>query len=328
MPNFLDESRRIVLVAEAIPKPNSVDLLANDLEQMGEKTRDKLTATIKELGREVVVYSTPQEFQKQLAKHENDLVLAPWSGKGSQNRLALMPAICEAAGIDYIGSDASTRSICNDKEISKLIARNLGFSAPRSVRLLPGDGFDLIDQLDRPVIVKPCSEGTSIGIGPNSVCQDIREVQEQVALLHQNGFEHVLVEEFIKGKEVCICLMGNVKEPLYAGAIELSLAEDPEYLQTNPYDARIKKGFYGTRTLTAISDDILAADIDRAKKAFNYFSRIQLFRVDGRLDAAGKFWFIEFATLPTFWPLSELTIGLSSHFDDYRDFISEVLRLR
>lgn len=328
MPNLLDESRRVVLVAEAIPKSNTVDLLANDLEQMGANTRNKLTTTIKELGREVVVYSSPQEFQKQLAKHENDLVLAPWSGKGSQNRLALMPAICEAAGIDYVGSDASTRSICNDKEISKLIARNLGFAAPRSVRLLPGDGFDLVDQLDRPMIVKPCSEGTSIGIGPNSVCQDIKEVQMQVAILHQNGFEHVLVEEFVKGKEVCICLMGNVKEPLYQGAIELSLAEDPEYLYTNPYDARIKKGLQGTRTLTAISDDILATDIARAKSAFNYFSRIQLFRVDGRLDDAGRFWFIEFATLPTFWPLSELTVGLSSHFDDYRDFISKILRLR
>ena len=65
-PDFLDESQCVVFVAEAIPKPNSVDLLANDLERMGEKTRNKLKATSKGLGREVVVYSTPQEFQRQI----------------------------------------------------------------------------------------------------------------------------------------------------------------------------------------------------------------------------------------------------------------------
>jgi D-alanine-D-alanine ligase len=319
---------RLVLITEAAEFFDGDSVFQLDLEAMSVARKNELVTAIEGLGIEVVHYPSPDDFLKKIAHHRDDLVLAPWSGAGSANRLSLIPAICEAASINYIGADATTRAICNDKDLSKVIARKSGFRTAPGVRLIPGDHIDLASTLRFPVIVKPCAEGTSIGIDQKSVCDDRADVQAMVDRLWNRGFDHVLVEEFIVGREICLCLMGDTHNPNYFGAVEVTLADKKDYLRTHPYDARIKKGFWGQRQVSRLETAQFQAEMERAKRAYRFLSRVQLFRVDGRLNDNGEFIFIEFATLPTFGKTSELTVGLSHHFGDYEQFISAVLSLR
>lgn len=319
---------RLVLVTEEAEFADDASVFQTDLEAMSATRKRELVAVIETLGYEVIHYASPNQFLARIETHQNDLVLAPWSGAGSINRLSLMPAICEAANIRYIGADATTRAVCNDKDLSKLIARKAGFHTAPGVRVIPGDDLELAMSLRFPLIVKPCAEGTSIGIDRKSVCYQRSDVEAMVKRLQQEGFKHLLVEEFVVGREVCLCLMGDIDHPRFFGTVEITLSDNPTYLRTNPYDPRIKKGFWGERHLERLGADDFLRDMENAARAYRFLSRVQLFRIDGRVDDQGKFVFIEFATFPTFGLTSELTVGLSHHFKDYRDFISNLLELR
>ena len=146
--------QRLVLVTEEAEFQEEANIFQADLEGMSAKGKQALVSVLEGIGYCVIHYADPSTFLSKIDAHREDIVLAPWSGAGSANRLSLMPAICEAAGILYVGADASTRAICNDKDLSKLIARKAGFRTAPSLRLIPGDDFSMASELKLPVIIK------------------------------------------------------------------------------------------------------------------------------------------------------------------------------
>lgn len=317
---------RIVIVSEEVELNNELDIFSGELEATTKKTLQNLLNVLENLGFECIHYPHPVYLARNIDSHRNDLVLSAWNGEASLSRVSIIPAICESANISYIGADAATRAICNDKELSKSIARKLGFKVSCGLRLLTNKDLDTIEVLKLPVIVKPCNEGSSIGIDENSVCHNYQDIIERTRLLWDKGFAHVYAEEFIYGREMCICLMGN-NQILYAKSIEVTLSRDPYYLLNNPYSAEMKKGFLGEREINVLDDDLLIDELSYAKTAFNYFGKINLFRVDGRLNDQGEFIFIEFATQPTLGLGSETWGALSTFFPDFSSFIKALINL-
>lgn len=319
--------KRIVIISEEAELGNKLDIFSGSMEATSKVSLQHLRSTIEDLGYGCIHYPHPADLARNIDSHKDDLVFSVWNGEASNSRVSIIPAVCETADISYIGADASTRAICNDKELSKSIARKLGFSVSPGLRLLSEQDFRIIESLALPVIVKPCTEGSSIGIDEDSVCWNNHDVKERTRLLWNKGFAHVYAEEFIAGREICICLMGNSDGPLYAKSVEIKLAKNPEYLIENPYSAEIKKGRFGRRQLDVLDDDLLPEEISYAKNAFNYFDKINLFRVDGRLSERGEFIFIEFATQPTFGIGSETQAALSPFFSSYSNYIQTLLNL-
>ncbi len=318
---------RVVLISELEEFTQDLDIFSGRLEAMSKKAAEALMEAILSSGYDLIHYSNPKEFLDQITFHQTDLVLIAWNGETSTSRVGLLPSICEAAGIAYLGADAATRIVCNDKELSKVFARRIGFHTSNGLRLVDNKDLELIESLKYPVIVKPCQEGSSIGISSDSVCEDIVQARNQIRLLWKQGFKHVYIEEFVEGKEICICVMGGRDGPAYTNVIEVSLKDDPTYLFKKPYDARIKKGLDGTRKLALMNKDEFTTELDLARSAFLYFEKLNLMRIDGRLDKNGKFHFIEFATLPTFGLSSETYFAMSEYFPVYNDFISTLLSL-
>lgn len=320
-------SGRIVLISEEIPFRTDVSAFDETLEGTSVEASTRIKNALTSCGYEFEHYRNPKDFMAAITRHSNDLVIISWSGSASASRVSIVPAICEGAGIRYVGADASTRAICNDKELSKIIARKLGFKTARGLRFLPEDGLQPIEQLSFPVIAKPCMEGSSIGISKDSVCVNRSQVEKRVRELWAHGFEHVYVEEFIVGKEVCICVMGANGQSKYSNAVEVYLEEDPLYFLNNPYDARIKKGLDGTRKLKLLEKNDIESDLRRAERAFSYLEKVNLLRVDGRLDESGCFTFIEFATMPTFGETSEVFFSMKPHLISFENFIAEFIAL-
>ncbi len=323
--NPLKDLDRVVLISEKVDKLGHINPYDKSLERISFDTTKLLEDTILGLGIKVSVYDNPQKFQQNINKHLGDLVLAPWNGSESPNRLAIVPAICEAAGVAYVGADANTRIICNDKELAKVIARRAGFICPVAVRLLSGDSFKLVDGMKYPLIVKPCLEGTSIGISEDSVCRTSAEVKSQSKKLWERGFNDILVEEFIVGREVSICILGNKRQIEYTGVVEIYLEDMPDYLLTRPYDAKIKKGQFGIRKVRSMPSVSFASDIGRASKVFRMLTKIQMLRLDGRLTNDGKFVLIEFATFPTIGLASEFSCCIAELAGSYQNFIAKLL---
>lgn len=140
-------------------------------------------------------------------KGKFDLIYNIAEGFKSRNREGLVPAICELYEIPYTGTDAFGMSLSLHKYQTKLFVATLGVPVPN------GYLYDktLINKnvLSFPVVVKPDYEGSSMGL---QLCHDYIELSEYMNDYGKRYKQDILVEEYIHGSELSVCILGSGKE--------------------------------------------------------------------------------------------------------------------
>jgi len=123
-------------------------------------------------------------------------------------------AILEQMNIPYTGSDPAASRLAMDKVASRRIFQEQGLPVPKyavlSVRENSRFIFSIIEDLSFPLVIKPARQGSSIGLS-------IVEIEDQLdeAVEHAAGFdEHVLIEEYIKGREITVGILGDSVLPV------------------------------------------------------------------------------------------------------------------
>ncbi len=113
-------------------------------------------------------------------------------------------ALLEHAGIKYTGSGIAGSAIAMDKFHSREIFKLAGLNTPKTMKLKRGENYIarlnfFINKIVKlPVVVKPCSNGSSVGV---QIVEDIKKMEKAIAEAFKLD-KFVLVEEFIKGREL------------------------------------------------------------------------------------------------------------------------------
>src|SRR3989338_7800366 len=127
-------------------------------------------------------------------------------------------ALLEYYGVRYTGSGIAASALAMDKLRSREIFKLAGFCVPKTLEIKKGENYRarlnlFITKIAKlPVVVKPCSNGSSVGV---SVVSDNGELAKAI----NKAFEldkKVLVEEFIKGREVTCGVLDNFNGELSA----------------------------------------------------------------------------------------------------------------
>ncbi|MEK3947637.1 D-alanine--D-alanine ligase [Paenibacillus sp. FSL H7-0703] len=115
----------------------------------------------------------------------------------------------ETLGIPYTGSGVLASSLCMNKQLSKTLLKAAGVHTPAGLCWQGMDDYDpqVVERLGYPVIVKPNTGGSSIGI---QLVQNEKEllpaVQEACSL-----DQAILIEPYYKGTEItCSIVDGEV----------------------------------------------------------------------------------------------------------------------
>ncbi|MBT3301721.1 MAG: D-alanine--D-alanine ligase [Bacteroidetes bacterium] len=115
----------------------------------------------------------------------------------------------EVAGIPYVGTGIAGSSIAMDKEIAKRLLIEAGIPVANYFSLQKWqDEFDLrpiIKKLGFPMVVKPCSAGSSVGLSKVNTDEELIDAIE----LAFEYDEKILLEEYIEGREIEVAVMGN-----------------------------------------------------------------------------------------------------------------------
>ena len=206
---MLAPQNRIVLVADTKKIPNKGYAKHMSSFDIGKWFTNKFLAkAIRNNGYDLVIYNNLEEFISKISLHKKDLVFPYYFGVASKMRESLVQAICESQGIKYIGADAYTQTIANDKALSKEICRYAGIATPSFKILFDSDYPPDIKCLNLPLIVKPQFEGDSIGISKNNVFASYEGVISFAQSLMVDLQQPILIEEFINGSELSVCLIG------------------------------------------------------------------------------------------------------------------------
>ena len=274
---------RIVLVADNAPNEGLPDELYNRESDKAQSNNVSAIKTALEIiCKEVVFYDSIEEFTYHTSEHINDLVFPYWHGEKSRNKQALVAAVCEAAGIKYVGADAYTNIVCCDKMLAKDICRMNGVLVPESICYNRKITLSDLPNLKYPIIVKPNYEGTSIGISQNNLIllPDYKKVVDVVNELYENLGEQVIVEQFIPGKEISVSMIGRRDHIKVWGAVERYSEKDELYFESHlhSHQDKIKENI----CLRNAKQYMTASIMTRLFELFDSLDKVEYIRIDGK----------------------------------------------
>ena len=118
----------------------------------------------------------------------------------------VLQGLLEALGVPYTGSDVLGSALTMDKIRTKQVWLSLGLPTPRYARLPKGaDVHAAARELGLPVIVKPSSEGSSVGV--SRVFNDA-DLDSAVELAARYPGE-LLMEQMVVGDELTVGILGD-----------------------------------------------------------------------------------------------------------------------
>ena len=107
----------------------------------------------------------------------------------------------EIMGIPYTGCGVMASSVCMNKEYTKNILKEAGIPLIKSVLVRKGEDYkEKIKDLKYPFMLKPVSEGSSIGMYKVNNPEEMEECFEKSAQCGQD----VMVEEYVTGKSLTV----------------------------------------------------------------------------------------------------------------------------
>jgi D-alanine-D-alanine ligase len=296
----------VVLVADILDSELRMPPhLRRDLEKTDRSTLQEITTAILDLGLQVHHYQNPSALAEAANHHRRDIVLSIFGGSTSRNRMALVPAICESLGLAYIGPDTYGRVVCQDKEISKSLAQAAGLNiAPHRIARSEDDVGFLTD-FPLPYVVKPLLEGSSIGIGSQSLVTNRKNGEAIVRTLSRQLRQPLMVEAFVPGKEVSWCFVEGSPENSLRAFAEVVWDDDPDYFETHLYDAQHKLSADRRKKVRLLTEQLRAVDELGMERLLRLVGHVGYGRVDGKFKD-GQFTFLEIT--PDAW------LGVSGTF--------------
>jgi D-alanine-D-alanine ligase len=145
-----------------------------------------------------------------LVEQRFDRVFNILHGQRGGGEDGVVQGLLEAFGIPYTGSDVLGSALSMDKIRTKQVWLAVNLPTPRYVRLAPNDDVRAAARsLGLPVIVKPASEGSSVGV---SRVLSEAELSDALALARRYPGE-LLMEQLIDGDELTVAVLGDEALP-------------------------------------------------------------------------------------------------------------------
>ncbi len=143
-----------------------------------------------------------EKFIKEILDYNPDLAFISLHGKGGED--GTIQSILEFLNIPYTGSDAKTSMICIDKVLTKMYLQHFNIPTP-DWKFFTSLKDTLKYNPDFPTVVKAPNEGSSIGV---YIVNNKKEYEKAVNEVFQLD-EKVLVEKFIKGRELTVGILDD-----------------------------------------------------------------------------------------------------------------------
>ncbi len=280
-----------------------------------------------ELGYQVQIIKVGPDLLTKLEKAQPDAIFNVATGYHTKKDQANIAAMLELSEIPFTGSSSSAHMAGLLKHIAKMTFKAYGVPTPKfkvihNTRELSESFPGRIKKLPVPVIVKPASEGSSIGITTESVTQDPVGAKSLAANLLHSLRSPVLIEEYLPGREFTVALVGY-PEPTVLPVEEIVFHE-----ASNMYTYDVKARDNVKPVCPApISNKLNKAIKSTAKKAFEAIGCRDIARVDIRLSEDGQPFVLEINTLPGLMPnYSEVPRIAEKAGISYRGLIDIILQ--
>ena len=303
-------NRRIGVLAGGDSPERAVSLVSGE----------HVTAALREIGYDAILLATDTANDVVPALAEIDTVFnVLHGGAGEDGTIALL---LDVLGVSYPGSRPQACARAMDKPRAKdILSRN-------AVPVPPGNVYsgnqdtaafcaDARAQYDLPLVIKPCNQGSSIGVhivvDGNALIERARETRAQFGMF--------LIEKYIPGRELTAGILRTED-----GEEVLPLVEIVPKEEFFNYSAKYDEGMTEF-IVPALLDEQTTEEIKRVSLAAHRALRCSGYsRVDIRLAPDGTPYILEVNTNPGMTPMSDLPRAAAAAGIDFPSLVQMMLK--
>lgn len=235
----------------------------------------------------------PVNFAEQIKEAEADFVFNALHGKYGED--GVLQGTLEMMGIPYTGSGVMATALTINKVATKHMFKAAGIPTPKfkayyRYQHRTRDLFaEIMQEFSLPMVVKASSQGSSIGVV-------IVETENELEKALSDAFHYdneILVEEFVRGRELTVAVWGDEQQREVMPIIEIT-TETGRYDYETKYKAGASKHIIPAKLDAAIASNIK----EMAGNAFDVCGCRGIARIDFMLSWSGQPYAIEVNTVP------------------------------
>jgi D-alanine-D-alanine ligase len=278
------------------------------------KTGQAVHAALLRRGYDAVTIDVDASIAQQLRERKVELVFMALHGPGGED--GTMQGLLEVMGIPYTGSGVRASAIAMHKVVTKTLLEAVGIPVPAGtvvtidsrvtgVRTPPAG-------LRWPVVVKPASQGSTIGV---TIARKASQWRAALQRAHQHDREAV-IESYIPGREVTVSVLCGKPLP----AIEI-VAPGGFY----DFQAKYKKGRTQYLCPAPLLGKVGKRVRELAVKAYAIVGCDGAARVDFRVTPQNRPYVLEINTTPGMTETSLLPMAAARAGIDYDSLTERIL---
>ncbi len=280
--------------------------------EISQMTGESVARALSERGYNVTVIRAGRDLPARLAAARIDVVFNALHGRFGED--GCVQGLLEVMGIPYTGSGVLASAIGMNKIVTKRIWEHRGLPTPKWCAVAPGEkvGLSFALPAELPLVVKPGSEGSSVGI---TIVRERSKLVAAVTKARAFGGD-VLLERYVPGKEVTVGILGGRA---------LGTMEVVPKGEFHTYDVKYTPGMEDFRIPAPLSTKTQDRAIELALAAHHAIGAEGYSRVDLRVDPDEGVWLIEINTLPGLTNLSYLPKMAAHTGMTYSELVEAIL---
>lgn len=247
-------------------------------------------AALEKEGVDVLALDVQNDPLQKIMAADLDRAFIALHGVGGED--GKMQAVLEFLKIPYTGSGVAASALCMDKLRTKQLWRGVDLPSPEYAELSESSDWAAeIERLGHEAIVKPCHEGSSLGMTRATNSEELQAAYYSAAQFDST----VMAERYIRGAEYTVAILAGEALP------PIKLETDHPFYD---FDAKYKTN--DTRYLCpcGLSPEREQALKTLALAAFSAVGAEGWGRVDVMADKDGNFYLLEVNTVPGMTDLS------------------------
>ena len=295
--------------------------------------KDVLNA-LKALGHEVTllgIYNDISPLFDEIKERKFDVIFNMMEVFNDQTHLEKnLAALLEILDIPFTGSSSGVLYLCNNKALHKKIFNYHRVKVPRFHDFPKGSRVFVPASFKLPAIIKPLQEEASRGISQASIVDTKEAFIERVKFIHQNMGMDAIAEEFVKGRELYVTVMGSKPITVFPPRemVFKNMSADQPHIAT--YKAKWDDKYrerWGIDSVPAkdLSKEVLKKINDKCKRAYRALDARSYIRFDLRLSEEGEVYIIEPNANPCIARIDEMAQAAQLAGVSYQELIERVL---
>ena len=240
-----------------------------------------------------------------------DRVFIVLHGKGGED--GEIQAYLNKLSIPYTGSDSKSSEICMNKRLTKSILLKNDLITPKYEKIDSSSNIEYLEEnFSYPFVVKPSSEGSSIGV---FIVENRKEYYEALEK-NQKISEDNIIEQYIDGDEYTVAILDNLALP------SIKLKPSGKF-----YDYEAKYNSSETKYICPSGldkdqeDEIKKISVD----CFNILKCKGWGRVDLIIDKEKNPWIIEINTVPGMTEHSLVPMAAKENNMNFNELVLKIL---